>query len=134
MAQKPNPIALAMVVCDTVIDDRKTGKKSVIGMFNNITVSKVPALHPRLNIFISMTEGNGDYTCKLQCIYVDENSPVAELGGPIVFKNPQQIIEFNFELCGLPLPKYGTYRFDFYCNDIIVISRKFTVLPPKQSQ
>lgn len=132
MTNKPKLIALAMIVCDMVIDDRKTGKKSLIGMFNNITAAKVPSIHPRLNVFISLTEGNGEYAGKLRCSYVNENKPVAEIGGPISFKNPQQIIEFNFELRGLPLIKYGNYRFDFLCNDELLISRKFTVLPPPE--
>ena len=41
MVDKPSPIPLTMVICDTVIDDRKTGKKSLIGLFNNINADRV---------------------------------------------------------------------------------------------
>ncbi|MDD4909825.1 MAG: hypothetical protein PHR44_04005 [Candidatus Omnitrophica bacterium] len=127
MKNKPNPIPLAMVLCDMVIDDRKTGKKSLVGIFSNINATKVPCIHPRLNVFISLTEGNGEYAGKLKCLYVDKDKTVAELAGPILFQSPHQIIDFNFELCGLPLVAFGNYRFDFYCNEELVISRKFTV-------
>lgn len=134
MPMRPKPIALAMVICDTVIEDKKTGKKSLIGLFNNVTSNKVPCIHPRLNVFISLTEGNGDYIGKLKCIYVDEGKPLAELSGPFIFSSPNQIIELNFEIRGVPLPKYGNYRFEFFCNNEMLIARKFKLSPPAPSQ
>lgn len=129
MLARPKPIALAMVICDTVIEDKKTGKKSLIGLFNSVSSDKVPCIHPRLNVFISLTEGNGDYTGKLKCIYADEGKPLAEISGPVVFTSPHQIIELNFEIRGVPLPKYGNYRFEFFCNDEMLIARKFQLSP-----
>ncbi len=134
MIDKPKPLPLAMVICDTVIEDKKTGKKSLIGMFNNINVGKIPCVHPNFNVFISLTEGQGDYIGKLGCVYIDEDKPIAELKGPIKFVNPHQIIEFNFEFSGLRLPKYGNYRFEFFCNEQLVISRKFKLSPAKKNR
>ena len=131
MANKPIPLPLAMVICDTVIEDKKTGKKSLIGIFNNINVKKVPCVHPGLNVFISLTEGNGDYIAKLKCIYADKDEAIVELKGSIKFVNPHQITEFNFEISGLKLPEYGNYRFEFFCNEQLVISRKFKLSPIK---
>ena len=133
MISKPMPLPLAMVVCDSVIDDRKTGKKSLIGIFSNISAMKVPAIHSRLNVFISLTEGCGEYAASLKCLNVDQNKPIAELNGPITFHSPSQIIEFNFELLGLPFTSFGNYRFDFFCNGELVISRKFTVRETKSN-
>lgn len=127
MTQKPIPKPLAMIICDTVIHDRKTGKKSLINMFDNINATKVPCIHNRLNVYVSLTEGHNDYNGMLRCIYEDENKTVGELRGPIVFKTPHQIVEFNFEIAGLSIPKHGNYRFDFYCDNELVISRKFKV-------
>lgn len=127
MAQKPVPTALAMVICDTVIDDVRTKKKSLVGLFNNISASKVPACHPQLNVYVALTEGHGDYEAELRCINLDDNNIVGGTKGPLKFMSPQQIVEFNFEICNLCLPKYGNYRFDFICSDQLVISRKFHV-------
>jgi hypothetical protein len=129
MVNKPRPLPLAMVICDIIIEDKKTGKKSLIGIFDNIHAKSAPCVHPRLNVFISLTEGNGDYNAKLRCVYIDEDKQIAEIRGPIIFNNPLQIIEFNFEICGIKLPQYGNYRFDFYCNEELIISRKFNLLP-----
>ena len=130
MAEKPSPIPLSMVICDTVIEDKITGKKSLIGLFNNINARKVPAVHPSLSVYISLTEGVGSYDGKLRCIF--GNKPIIELGGPIVFKSPHQIAEWNFSIRGLPLPSYGEYRFELLCDGKLVIARKFKVIPIKQ--
>jgi hypothetical protein len=134
MADKPNPVPLAMLICDTVIDDRKTGKKSVIGMFNSITTEKVPTSHPRLSIFVALTDGHGEYKAALRFICVEDNKVVAEMTGPVVFKDPRQVVEFNFELVGMPLTKFGAYQFDFMCNGNILISRRLTVSQMPQPQ
>ncbi len=127
MAKKPKPIPLAMVICDTLIEDRVTGKKSLIGMFNNVNSGVIPGAHPRMNIFLIMTEGIGDYDGVLRCVSDEELAPIMEMKGPIAFKDPHQIVELNFELRNIRFPKYGEYRFEFLCNNELLISRKFKV-------
>jgi len=132
MSNKPVPIPLAMVICDTVIQDKKTGKKTLVGLFNNVGAKKVPVIHPSLNVYIILTEGTGNYDGKLKCVVDDDI--VLEMGGPLVFKHPHQIAEWNFNLRNLPLPKFGDYRFEFYCNEELVLSRKFKVSEMKKER
>ena len=127
MTNKPNPIPLTMVVCDMVIDDRKTGKKSIIGMFNNINSEKVPFVHSKMNVFVCLTEGMGEYDGKLQCININDEKNLFEMHGKVNFLNPHQVVEMHFELFGLSFPEFGDYRFEFLCNGKLVIARKFRV-------
>ncbi len=130
MSNKPVPIPLAMVICDTVIEDKLTGKKSLIGLFNNINAKSVPTAHTGLNVYIALTEGIGSYEGKLKCLVDDDR--VLEIGGPLTFKHPHQIVEWNFNLRNLPLPKFGEYRFELLCDEKLVTSRKFKVSPIKK--
>lgn len=134
MTAKPSLISLSMVICDTVIDDRRTGKKSLVGLFNNITSSVIPCVHPRLNVFVSLTEGNGDYVAKLRCLKVGDEKEIFFMEGPVRFSDPRQILEFNFEILGIAFPDYGDYRFEFLCNDVPIIARKFRVSQNKQNR
>ncbi|HPS20628.1 MAG TPA: hypothetical protein PKY78_06550 [Candidatus Omnitrophota bacterium] len=127
MTDKPSPIPLTMVICDTVIDDRKTGKKSLIGLFNNINAEKVPFIHSRMNVFICLTEGVGDYAGRLRCINMNTEKILFEMNGNVHFTNPHQVVEFDFELCGLNFPQFGEYRFELLCNDKLVIARQFKI-------
>ncbi len=128
MISKPKPIPLAMVICDTVIEDKKTGKKSLIGMFDNIGSAVIPCVHSRLNVFVSLTEGVGQYAGKMRCTSSDTNAVVFESTVEMMFKDRHQRIELNFELFNLRFPEFGEYRFDLLCDDQPIIGRKFNVI------
>ena len=130
MAVKSKLISLSMVICDAVIDDRRTGKKSLIGIFNNVITPVIPSVSPRLNVFIAITEGHGDYVGKIRCLKVGTEQEIFGMEGPFKFSDPRQILEFNFEIVGLVFPDYGDYRFEFLANNEPVTARKFTVSKP----
>ena len=43
-------IPLALLVCDTVITDAMTGKKTLVGIFNALGATKFPHIIPNMNI------------------------------------------------------------------------------------
>lgn len=124
-AGKPN--SLALVICDMVIDDRETHKKTLVGIFSDIGAGKFPFRHPELHVFVSLTDGNGAYRARLECRHRDSNERVFEVKGDIHFDNPNQVVDINFALRGIIFNKPGIHNFDFYCDDQIVGSRKFNV-------
>lgn len=129
---KPKPIPLAMIICDAVIEDRITGKKSIIGIFNNIATHKFPCQHPTINVFFTLIEGIGKYEGCLRCIKLDTNEVIMSLSGPIPFPNRLATVEFNFELKNVTFPTEGQYVFELLCDNQPVISRKFVVALMKQ--
>nr|CAX68893.1 hypothetical protein JG1_0070 [uncultured bacterium] len=131
---KPMPIPLSMIVCDTIIEDKKTNKKSLIGMFSNVATGQVPCVLPRFGIFISLTEGIGHYDCMVKCLRSNDNSLIGQTLGAVDFNDRRQVVEIALDITGLAIPQYGDYRFEFYCDQELLISRKFSVsLPASQS-
>lgn len=120
--------ALAFVVCDTILDDKLTNKKSLIGLFNSIYSITFPCKHPTINVFVSLTEGHGEYQCSLSCVKDDTNKSIWNSGGRIKLANPLNVIELNFEIRGIVFPEAGIYRFEFLCEELPVISRKLQVV------
>jgi Family of unknown function (DUF6941) len=133
MANKtlPEPTVLAFIICDTMIEDRLTNKKSLIGLFSNINATSFPFTLPVINVFVSLTGGHGEYQCSLSCVKDDGSKEILKLSGPMKFENPLDIVESNFILNGTTFPGVGIYRFEFSCNDIPIISRKFQVIERK---
>lgn len=130
MVEKGRPplTALAFIICDTVISDKITSKNSLIGLFNIIYSKKFPFVFPVINAFISLTQGHGEYGCSLSCVKEDVNKPIWKSGGKIKTMNPLDVIEINFEVRNLRFPAAGIYRFEFSCDSIPIISRKFQVI------
>ena len=133
-SQKPKPIPLAMVICDSIIDDRLSGKKSVIGIFNNIAAAEMPCRHQSLYVYCVMTEGIGQYEGSLKCTHLQSNKVIFNLSGPIKFPNPLATIEFIFDMKNVVFEQEGMYVFELLCDNQPVISRKINVSLLKPSQ
>lgn len=56
MAAKAKPQLLAWLMCDAVHIDPSTGKHYLLGTFSNIRVRNLPAVHPRMVWFLSISD------------------------------------------------------------------------------
>lgn len=135
MNEQPSPSGLAIVVCDQIIEDKLTNKKSLIGIFNNISSATFPCRHPQVCVFVSLTEGQGNYPARLRIVNEETSESVADVNGQIQFPDIHATVELNFNLVGLVFPKPGLYSIEFYCEDALVLERRFHVSkiapPPK---
>ena len=126
-SQKPKPIPLTMTICDTIIDDRLSGKKSLIGIFNNIAVVELPCQHQTLYVYCVLTEGIGQYDGALRCTHLESNKTIININGPINFPNPLATVEFIFDIKNMVLEQEGIYVFELLCDNQPIISRKIHV-------
>ena len=131
---KPSPLGLAIIVCDQIIEDKLTHKKSLIGIFNQIASTNFPCRHPRVCIFVSLTEGRGGYTARLRLSHDATGTVVADMHGQIQFPDINAVVEFSFDLVGLQFPQPGLYSIEFYCDEMLVLERRFHVIQMKQPQ
>ena len=134
MTDKPSPTGLAIVICDQIIEDKLTGKKSLIGIFNQIGTQNFPCRHPQICVFVSLTEGRGQSAARLRIVHDESSHIVAEVNGTIQFPDVNVVVELNFNLVGLVFPEPGMYSIEFYCDDAIILERRFTVSHVKPPQ
>ena len=64
----PTPKTNAMLVCDYVITERGTNKKSLIGVFENIGAGTFPCTHFAMSIYIKLTDAQGAYQFRLELV------------------------------------------------------------------
>jgi hypothetical protein len=122
------PTVVAMVICDMVLRDERTKNVSLIGLFNQIQGPRVPMLHDRLFVFLSLTDGHGRQAFQLQCKAPDE-SVIFETRGEVVFNDPLEVTDAFIEIRGLLLPAAGIYTFEFTCGGELTL-RRFLVMAP----
>jgi hypothetical protein len=134
-SEKPSPVGLAILICDQIIEDVQTRKKSLIGTFNNIATMQFPFRHPQLCVFVSLTEGQGAYDARLRIAHEETGDVVAEVNGQVQFPDRNFVAEFNFNLVGLEFKHAGLHSIEFYCDETLVLERRFHVTqmksPPK---
>ncbi len=129
--EKSSPIGLAIVICDQIIEDKLTHKKSLIGIFNQIATPTFPCRHPRMAVFVSLTEGRGAYDVRLRMVHEETATAIGEVKGQIQFADMNMVAELNFELLNVTFPQAGLYSIEFYCDDNLVLERRFQVLQIK---
>jgi len=134
MSDKPTPIGLAIVICDQIIEDKLTNKKSLIGIFNQIATQSFPCRHPQVSVFVALTDGRGQCAARLRIVHDESDRVVAEVNGNIQFPDAHTVVELNFGLVGLVFPDPGVYAIEFYCDDALVLERRFHVIHVKPPQ
>ncbi len=134
MTDKPSPVGIAIVICDQIIEDKLTGKKSLIGIFNQIATQNFPCRHPQICVFVSLTEGRGQCAARLRIVHDESDHVVAEVKGNIQFPDVHTVVELNFSMVGLVFPEPGVYSIEFYCDEAIILERRFTVSHIKPAQ
>ena len=127
MDERPAAELLAIIVCDETIRDQATGKHTLVGLFNRISVMTLPNVHPRMHVFVSLTNGHGEAKGELRLVSRATDEVVIKLGGKLIFPDPLAVVEMDFALNNVTFPKPGRYSFDFYCNGELVGSRPFDV-------
>jgi hypothetical protein len=119
---------LAMVICDSIIDDRQTGKKTLVGLFNQIGAHSFPVRHQSLVVYCSLTQGQGKYRIQLQCLHAGKDEPIMGIDGELTMANPLAIAEMGFTLNGIVFPEAGPYEFQIICEGETIGRRRFQVL------
>lgn len=125
------PTVLALVVCDEVIEDLTTRKKSLIGLFNNIHAQNFPSIHTQLVVFIAMT-GQGVAPIRLELVHAEdvteESKPILRLEqAEFRFKDPNTIVDLVFKFNGVPFPRPGLYHFRVMSGNELLSERDFRV-------
>ena len=123
------PIVNAMLICDKVITEVGTNKKSLIGVFENISALKFPCIHHFLSVYIKLTDANGKYIFRLELIDLENNKIIGkgEIPKEVAITNPLAIHDLVFNLAGLKFERPGKYEFRIYANEEVFGQKAFLV-------
>ena len=123
------PVVKAFLVCDTIIHDAQTNKRSLIGVFHDLGSTQFPAVHPNLWIYANLTDAKGKYEFEFRLLDVTRNALV---GGakppPIEIGDPRQTAEFSAQLRNLTLPAAGIYEFHLLANNELIATKAIRVV------
>jgi hypothetical protein len=113
------PHLVAVVLCDQVIEDIRTRKKTYVGVFSNIQAQKFPAQHPEMSIAVTLTECRGKQEMILQILLNEDQGEkeILKIEGIIQSDDPLAMIDLIFQLRGIPIPKAGKYTIKLSSKD-----------------
>jgi hypothetical protein len=123
------PIGEALILCDQIITEAITNKKTLIGIFNFIAAPQFPLQH---TFFIFCVMSN-----ELRCVRMEDSHEVGKIEAPIVLPDPNTVLELVLRFENILFERPGLYTFELHCEGEIVMEKRFNVLfrpPPKPSQ
>jgi len=126
---EPVPKANAMLICDYVITEQGSKKKSLIGIFENIGSPQFPFVHSALSVYIKLTDARGTYRFRLDLIHLktDRMTGRGEIPHEVTITDPLTSNELVFNLRGLRFEEDGDYEFRIFANDRIFGQKTFVV-------
>ena len=128
MAPVDKPIGIALIICDRVITDAVTHEKTLVSTFNQLLANRFPCVHPRLTLFVAVTNGRGTAEAEIRCVNEsDQNSPVFGMKGAIPFPDPNHVVEMSFQFNNVTFPKPGLHGIEFLCDGELILQTGFQV-------
>jgi hypothetical protein len=130
----PNPVVKAFLVCDQVIQDAQTGKKSLIGVFHELRSTRFPAMHPMLWIYANLTDAHGRYTIQISLMDVTRNQVLGKgEPPPIDIPAPLQTTELAAQLRNVTLPGPGTMEFQLHVNGELLATKAVRIVKVEET-
>lgn len=117
MPVPPIPSVVAMLVCDQIITEMGTNKKSLIGVFDNYFSPSFPFVVPRIAIYVKLADAGGEYLFKLRVVKLKDELVIAEIGVRAVIADPTQYSEVALNIGGFALLEPGKYEFQLYSGE-----------------
>ena len=134
MASADKPIGIALIICDRVITDAVTHEKTLVSTFNRLLANIFPCVHPRMTIFVAVTNGRGTAEAEIRCINESEqNAQIFGMKGAIPFSDPNHVVEMSFQFNNVTFPKPGLHSVEFLCDGELILQSRFEVGILKQT-
>ncbi len=137
MPDIPTPSVQAFLVCDQVIEDSQTKKKSLIGIFTHLQAASFPFQHNQMGLYFCLTDAEGTYHFDIDLAYINTDQLVCRYTLPkIVIADLMQIFDFGINIPSLMFPAPGRYEFRLRMEGHLIAQKDFNVIQmtPRQTQ
>ena len=115
------PSLLALLLCEYVIVEARTEKKTIVGVFDDIWSPTEPVIQ-RVAFFARLTDLQGLYRFNIKVVRItkdgEELVAAGEVATPESFEDPLKKLDIALNLPPTTFPGFGMYEFQLFANDI----------------
>jgi len=118
------PFLLAILVCDSGTVDQNSGKKTLVGIFDQVIARKFPTSRS-LSVYFKLSDAQGKYKFRVQYAQVKTGKILAgaETRDVVTIESRLDIfdslISFPMDL-PIPVPEAGQYEFRLDANNMFL--------------
>ncbi len=129
----PIPTLLAFLICESVITDLETQKKTLVGLFDRVLAANTP-VGMNLGIYAKLVEGRGHYDFRIRMVSLKDEALVFEVPIAGEWTTAEAPFEMGINIRGMAIPAFGNYEFQLYSQDVYLGRAVFAVhnmqMPP----
>jgi len=112
------PSVIAILICDRIIIEQASNKKSLIGVFDQLRTPQAPVVMP-FAIYARLTDAEGDYAFKAEIVYANENKPIGRIETERLHVTDRlSFVELALTIPPVPFPSFGRYELQLYGNEV----------------
>jgi hypothetical protein len=116
MDTPPVPSVLAMLLCDQIIIDAQTQKKSLIGIFDSFNSLSFPAA-ANIAVYAKLADAEGTYSFKIKVVNLKDEALIGEVSAGGTIQTRLEPADVAVYLLGFVVPQSGKYEFQLFAND-----------------
>src|SRR3990172_6809166 len=119
MSESPIPAIRAILMCDTVIQEAGTGKKTLVGVFDRFVFPNVPAQIGGFTFFARITDLNGSYSFRIDVVDLREDKKLARIEtNEFTHDDPLGSMDLVLPIPPIRFINFGKHEFQLYANNI----------------
>jgi hypothetical protein len=123
------PYPLAILLCDQIIVDERSKKKTLVGVFDTVYAKQFPATHRRLSVYVRLTDAEGQYQLRMDYVQIKTDKLLGHAEIPAVslpdrLKTHELVMEFP----PIKIPEAGDYEFRLWANNRYIGRARFTAI------
>jgi hypothetical protein len=121
------PSALGLLLCEQVIRDSETGRRTFVGAFDSLTADEFPFVSPPLTVYAALTNGQGRIRLELRVTDIDDEVDLAVEGLTVDLPGPLDLAHVRFRFRGLSFPEPGHYLFQLFAENEPICHRRLHI-------
>ena len=111
------PVLVAVLICDAAVADPSSGKKNLIGIFDQLNVARFPTQWP-VTIYMKLTDAEGFYKMEVRYVQVSSGQVLAKAELESQFTSRLVSADLFVPFPPLPVPSEGRYEFQIWANEV----------------
>ena len=130
----PTPFAVALLLCDDVIVDERSKKKTLVGVFDQVLAHQFPVEHRPLTIYARLKDAEGQYHLRVEYVQVSTDRVLGRGDlGTMTIPSRLFITELVLTPPTIRIPEAGAYEFRIWANDRYIgrIAFEARQIPPE---
>lgn len=123
------PVLVAGLICDSLSIDPSSGKKSLIGVFDQLSVAQFPTQRV-FALYARLTDASGRYQLQFQFVQEATDKELARGDFELNAQDRTKALEIAVTMpVPMPIPEPGRYEFRILANGIYIGRIFFDAIP-----